>query len=222
MEQQLEQQLEQQEAFHSEVLHLDEFGQYDVQEGDTFWSVAERWAEQECGHKPSPFEIACAMTCLFEANKIRFPGIDCNPQMLRAGMRLSVPASRFFDATPYDDATPYGDATTPANFDDATMRGEYRRDAVLHVGATAALNKMLTSYYAHVLDAVVEPPPANDLSGHTLIIRPQPSTYKDENLSAQIDAIKRQQFEMTGVMGADLHDIPVVRRSTQARPAWHP
>lgn len=104
----------------------------------------------------------------------------------------------------------------------ATTGGEYRRDAVLHVDATIVLNKLVTRNYAPIVDAVVQPPPANDLFGDSQIVRPQPSIYKNENFAAQLEAIKRQQFEMTGVMGADLHGSPVVKRSTEARPAWHP
>jgi hypothetical protein len=75
-------------------------GEYTVQRGDSMWTIAERSLKEHGGEKPGAAAIQQRMKEIVDANKDRFPGLDCNNHLLRPDMKLRIP-----DA--------HGDATRP-------------------------------------------------------------------------------------------------------------
>lgn len=75
-------------------------GEYTVQRGDSMWTIAERSLKEHGGEKPGAAAIQQRMKEIVDANKDRFPGLDCNNHLLRPDMKLRIP-----DA--------HGDATNP-------------------------------------------------------------------------------------------------------------
>lgn len=80
-------------------------GKYEVKQGDSLWGIAERSLKKE-GGKASQAEVQKRVKELVEANKEQYPGLDCNPNLLKRGSKLIVPGQA---EKPADKAEPKAD-----------------------------------------------------------------------------------------------------------------
>jgi hypothetical protein len=221
----------------SKGLELNKDGSYDVQKGDSVWGLAERMARQASGRKPTANETHKEMTKLLEANKEKYPGLDCNPHMLRAGMKLDVPNAkeRMVSGANRDSAVRNsGEKTESSQRADKANgnSGMTWMEGLNPQGMPKTESYSLTSEPQSEAnsdffndDKIVMPRKSFAPTGDDKIIMPQsknlPPTGDDKILKPQTksspavddkivqrtmerDAIRRQQFEQTGVMGNEI------------------
>lgn len=76
----------------NESLDKDCHGQTTAQKGDSLWGIAERSMKEQGGNF-SKKDVLNEMNRIIQANKDQYPWLETNPQFLKEGMKLTVPAS---------------------------------------------------------------------------------------------------------------------------------
>ncbi len=71
-------------------IELNKEGKYEVKPGDSLSGIAERELKQQ-GKGTSQKEINKMVDEIVQANKEKFPDLDCNKNLIRTGMELTIP-----------------------------------------------------------------------------------------------------------------------------------
>lgn len=68
----------------------DSDGKYEVHKGDSLWGITKRLMESEGQKKCTPEQFNKKLKELIDLNKDRYPTLECNPGLIKPGMKLKL------------------------------------------------------------------------------------------------------------------------------------